>query len=253
MKRFTGVLIASGVLLAALPAAAQSVIRPGETVRGSLSASDRRLADGSSYDCFRLQARAGDRIAVTLRSNDFDAYLALVEGRDCSSGDSAETDDDGAGGTDSLIRMTLGSGPYSIRANSLSEGETGAYTLSVEVLPALPRVRPVLIGPLEMLEGSLAAGDAVADDDSLFDCYAFDARAGQTASIAMLSEEFDAYLSLHEGEMCDSEIASDDDGLGDGTDALIEHRFERTGRYSFRANSLGSYETGVYGLLFDLQ
>lgn len=253
MKRFTGALVAGGVLMAALPAAAQSVIRPGETVRGSLTGSDRRLDDGSSYDCFRLQARAGERVAVTLRSNDFDAYLAVVEGRDCSASDSAETDDDGAGGTDSLVRMTLGDGPYSIRANSLSEGETGAYTLSVEVLGPLPRVRPFLIGTSEMLQGELSEGDAIADDDSFFDCYAFDARAGQTASIAMISEEFDAYLSLHEGEMCDSVIDSNDDGLGDGTDALIEHRFERTGRYSFRANSLGSGDTGAYGLVFEVQ
>ena len=253
MKRFTGALVAGGVLMAALPAAAQSVIRPGETVGGSLTASDRRLDDGSSYDCFRLQAAAGERISVTLRSNAFDAYLAVVEGRDCATGDSVETDDDGGGGTDSLIRVTLGAGPYSIRANSLTEGEAGAYTLSVEALASLPSVRPLLIGASEMLEGDLAEGDAIADDDSFFDCYAFDARAGQTATIAMLSEEFDAYLSLHEGEMCDSQIDSNDDGFDDGTDALIEHRFERTGRYSFRANSLGSGDTGAYGLVFEIQ
>ena len=230
MKRFTGALVAGGVLMAALPAAAQSVIRPGETVGGSLTASDRRLDDGSSYDCFRLQAAAGERISVTLRSNAFDAYLAVVEGRDCATGDSVETDDDGGGGTDSLIRVTLGGGPSS-----------------------LPSVRPLLIGASEMLEGDLAEGDAIADDDSFFDCYAFDARAGQTATIAMLSEEFDAYLSLHAGEMCDSQIDSNDDGFDDGTDALIEHRFERTGRYSFRANSLGSGDTGAYGLVFEIQ
>jgi hypothetical protein len=253
MKRFAGALVAGGLLVAAMPAAAQSVIRPGETVRGSLTASDRTLDDGSSYDCFQLQARAGERIAVTLRSSDFDAYLAVVEGRDCSAGDPAETNDDGAGGTDSLVRTTLGAGPYSIRANSLSQGERGAYTLSVEALPPLPKVRPLLIGASEMLEGELAEGDAVADDDSLFDCYAFDARAGQTATIAMLSGEFDANLSLHEGEMCDAQIDSNDDGFGDGTDALIEHRFERTGRYSFRANSLGSGDTGAYGLVVEIQ
>ena len=253
MKRFSGALLASGILLAAVPAAAQSTIRPGGSVQGTLSSSDRVLDDGSYYECVSLRARAGQRVEITLRSPDFDTYLGLVQGRDCSGGDSMETDDDGAGGTDSRLQVTLGSGPYSIRVNSLSEGETGAYTLAVRELGAPPRVRPLLIGPSEMLEGELSEGDAIAADDSLFDCYAFDARAGQTASIAMLSEEFDAYLSLHEGEMCDSEIDSDDDGLGDGTDALIEHRFDRTGRYSFRANSLGSGETGVYGVVFELQ
>ena len=253
MKRFSGALLAGGLLLAALPAAAQSTIRPGGSVQGVLNSNDRVLDDGSYYECFILRAEAGQRVEVILRSNDFDAYLGVVQGRNCDAGESMETDDDGAGGTDSRLLTTLGAGPYSIRVNSLSEGETGAYTLTVTGRAALPRVRPVLIGSSEMLEGELAVGDAVAGDDSLFDCYAFDARAGQTASIAMLSEEFDAYLSLHEGEMCDSEIASDDDGLGDGTDAYIEHRFDRGGRYSFRANSLGSGDTGGYGLVFEVQ
>jgi len=253
MKRFSSVLLASGLLLAALPAAAQSTIRTGGSVQGVLSANDRVLDDDSYYECVSLRAEAGQRVEVTLRSSDFDAYLAVVQGRDCASGESIETDDDGAGGTDSRVELTLGSGPYSIRVNTLGGGETGSYTLSVAALGAQSRVRPILIGASEMLDGELASGDAVASDDSLFDCYAFDARAGQTASIAMLSEDFDAYLSLHEGEMCDSEITSDDDGLGDGTDAWIEHRFNRGGRYSFRANSLGSGETGVYGLVFEVR
>ena len=127
MKRFTGVLVAGGLLVTAAPAAAQSTIRPGDSAQGALGASDRSLEDGSYYDCFTLQARAGERISVTLRSNDFDAYLAVVEGRNCSPEASSETDDDGAGGTDSRVEMTLGSGPYSIRANSLNEGEVGRF------------------------------------------------------------------------------------------------------------------------------
>ena len=253
MKRFTGMLLAGGLVVAAAPAAAQSTIRPGETVQGSLTRSDRTLDDGSFYDCFRLQARAGERVSVTLRSNDFDAYLAVVEGRDCSSSGSAETDDDGAGGTDSLVRITLGSGPYSIRANSLSEGETGAYVLSVDALAALPKPEVRYLGNASIdVEGVLADGDAVAGDDSYFDCYAFDARAGQTWGISMLSDDFDAYLSLHEGATCDAEIESDDDSFG-GTNAYIRHTVVRTGRYSVRANSLGSGETGRYSLTVEIE
>lgn len=254
MKRFTGALLAGGLILAATPAAAQSVVRPGDTVQGSLSRSDRTLDDGSSYDCFTLQARAGERIEVTLRSNDFDAYLAVIEGANCPLGQTAETDDDGAGGTDSRVRMTLGSGPYSIRANSLTEGETGRYILAVESLGAAPTLRPVHLGGGSARRfGELAAGDAVAADDSWFDCYSFDVRAGQTAGIGLTSQDFDAFLSLHEGGACDAEIKSDDDGLGEGTDAYIEHTFARSGRYSIRANSLMGDETGRYGLVLEIQ
>lgn len=253
MKRFSGVLLASGLVLAALPAAAQSGIRPGGSVQGFLNASDRELDDGSYFECVSLRAEAGQRVAITLRSDDFDAFLAVVQGRDCSADETVETDDDGAGGTDSLVQMTLGSGPYSIRVNTLSSGESGAYTLSVTAAAVGPRVRPVLLSAPDSLWGYLTEGDAIAADDSLYDCYAFDARAGQTADISMMSEAFDAYLSLHEGEMCDAQIDSDDDGLGDGTDALIQHRFDRSGRYSFRANSLVDGETGAYRLELELR
>ena len=254
MKRLTGVLVAGGLLVTALPAAAQSSIRPGDTIRGALSGSDRVLDDGSHYDCFNLRARAGERISVTLRSNDFDAYLAVVEGRNCGSTTTAETDDDGAGGTDSLVQMTLGSGPYSIRANSLSEGEVGGYTLTVERLAAVRTPDAIYLGRAStQWFGDLAAGDAEAGDGSYFDCYAFDVRSGQTAGIGLTSQDFDAFLSLNEGGTCESEIESDDDGLGDGTDAYIEHTFDRGGRYSIRANSLNSGETGRYGLVVEIQ
>lgn len=254
MKLFTGVLIAGALFAAALPAAAQSTIRPGDSLRGSLSSSDPSLEDGSRYDCFNLQAGAGERIGVTLRSGDFDAYLAVVEGRNCPSNATAETDDDGAGGTDARVQMTLGAGPYSIRANSLAEGETGGYTLAVERLAAVRIPDPVYLGRASTQRvGDLTTDDPTADDDSFYDCYAFDVRAGQTAGIGMTSEDFDAFLSLHEGGACDSEISSDDDGLGEGTDAYIEHAFDRTGRYSIRANSLISGETGRYGLVLEIE
>ncbi len=253
MYRFTSALLAGGLVLAAMPVAAQSVIRPGDSLQGVLSRTDRTLEDGSFYDCFNLQARGGEQVEITLRSNDFDAWLAVARGADCPVGGEAETDDDGAGGTDSRVRITLGAGPWSIRANSLSEGETGRYTLSVATLAPPPAPRPDHLGRGQAQRfGQLAEGDAVAADDSLFDCYSFDVGAGETRRIRLMSPEFDAYLSLHEGGGCDAEIASDDDGLGEGTDAMIERTFPRGGRYSIRANSLSAGETGRYRLVLDI-
>ena len=159
-------------------------------------------------------------------------------------------DDDGAGGTDSRLRMALGAGPYSIRANTVYEREVGDYVLSVARLSSS---EPVYLGSssTEMF-GELAAGDRTAGDGSFYDCYAFDVRAGQSVGIAMISSDIDAYLSLHAGGSCDSQIAADDDGL-EGTDALIEYRFDRAGRYSVRANSLAAGETGTYGLVLIME
>lgn len=116
---------------AALPLQAQNRIAVGQTVRGTLTASSPTLDDGSHYATYTLAGRSGQTVTITLRSGDFDAYLSVGRG---TGGDyeSIETDDDGAGGTDSRVTITFpSSGDYVIRANTLSEGETGAFTLEV--------------------------------------------------------------------------------------------------------------------------
>lgn len=105
-------------------------ISPGQTVRGKLEASDSKAEDGSYFDGYRFSGRQGQRVVVQLRSNDFDAYLALYDAK----GDELSTNDDGEGedGTDSHIDFTLpADGDYVIRANTLTEGETGDYILGL--------------------------------------------------------------------------------------------------------------------------
>lgn len=130
MKRFTSLLLAASLL--ASSAAAQSTIVPGNRVQGSLNESDRTFADGSRYDCFNLQAPAGERVSITLRSSEFDAYLSVVQGADCANPVTLHTDDDSAGGSDAQVQMTLGPGAYSFRANAYRAGQGGRYELTVE-------------------------------------------------------------------------------------------------------------------------
>src|SRR5262245_2559494 len=129
----------------ALPAgtAAQAVpISAGEAVNGQLQASDPALADGSHYDLYAFRGVAGQRIRITLRSGAFDAYLS--GGRMNGTTFVAESsDDDGAGGTDAQLTITIGdSGSYTIRASSYEGGKTGAYTLMVEQVAAAQWVSP---------------------------------------------------------------------------------------------------------------
>lgn len=131
MKRITGVLMAGGLLLAALPASGQSAIVPGEIIRGSLSESDPRVR-GNFFDCYAFDTQAGQVVSVTLVSNDFDAYLSLHAGGEC--GEELGSNDDGfEDGTDAFIEVEVGGGRYSVRASSLSDGETGLYGLSIEI------------------------------------------------------------------------------------------------------------------------
>lgn len=243
-----------GVLLAgtAVPAAAQGDIRPGQSVRGELSSADPMLDDDTYYDVWRFRGQAGHVYAVTLRSDDFDAYLAVGSSAGPSCGD-CESDDDGGGGTDSRVEFRApSSGAYEIRANSLSAGETGAYTLELEDLGERdgPDVEAdVEATPIEAgsaVRGELTEDDARADDDSFYDMYVYHGRAGEAVTISLSSEDFDAYLAV--GRLVDGEIEvleTNDDGPA-GTDSFIRLTLPDDGEYLIRANSLSAGETGAY-------
>lgn len=116
---------------AAPPAApAANTVRPGSSVSGTLDDTDQAISDGTLYDDWSYNGTRGERLTITLRSEAFDAYVRF--GR-MKGGEFTQTgsQDDGAGGTDSLLRVTLpADGEYVIRVNTLFEG-TGAYTLQV--------------------------------------------------------------------------------------------------------------------------
>lgn len=112
---------------------AQGAISPGQTKNGILVEGQVKQSDGSYYDDWTFTGSAGQRIIVTMRSSTFDTYLNL--GRGTGTGfTSMESNDDMPGGsTDSQIDYVLPSaGQYTIRANTLSEGATGAYTVTLE-------------------------------------------------------------------------------------------------------------------------
>lgn len=247
-----------GVLLAvsAVPAAAQGNIRPGQSVSGELSSEDPTLDDDTHYDVWRFRGQAGHVYAVTLRSDDFDAYLAVGSSAEAGC-DDCETDDDGGGGTDSRVEFRApSSGGYEIRANSLMDGETGAYTLELEDLgereadgpdvEADVSATPIQAGPA--VRGELTEDDAQAEDDSYYDLYVYRGRAGEAITISLSSEDFDAYLAV--GRLVDGEIEeleSNDDGPA-GTDSFIRITLPEDGEYLIRANSLSGGETGTYTL-----
>jgi serine protease Do len=103
-------------------------ITRGQTVSGTLTAADARLSDGSAYQAWLFQGRAGETIVVEVRSRDFDAYAIIQDGN----GNRIASDDDSGGGTNARLRFTLTyTGTFRILANSFRQGTFGAYTLSV--------------------------------------------------------------------------------------------------------------------------
>lgn len=249
--------IASAVLLATLvvPAAsAQRVIQLGQTVNGSLTSSDPTLDDDSHYHLYTYHARGGERVRITLRSNDFDAFLAVgrFEGEDCD--DDCRTDDDSGGGTDSRVVLTITEpGDYTIRANTLGGGETGDYSLTIEAAPshAYPGIkgRIQLEGPVD---SDLDDSDPVLDsDDSYYEDWSFRPDFTGEIEVEMSSEAFDTFLSVGtgQGDDFDSMESNDDGDDGEGTDSMLTLNVEAGRTYTIRANSLNGGETGGYHLV----
>ncbi|HEX8213323.1 MAG TPA: PPC domain-containing protein [Longimicrobium sp.] len=233
------------------PAAVAAPIRTGQTVSGALAASDPKMADGSYFDHFRFTGRRGEQVEVVMRSTAFDSHLSVGQ-LDGTELNVLEMDDDGAGGNDARVRLTLPeNGDYVIRANSVSGGETGAYTIALRPYTPPPAPRPQAIRAGQTVNGQLSDSDAQADDDSYYDAFVYEGRAGERLRITMRSTDFDAFLSVGQGTGESFESIQTDDDQGGGTDARIEITLPRAGTYVIRANTLTGGETGAYTLIVE--
>ena len=113
--------------------ASGGAVEAGERVRGRLSSSDPTLDNGTYFHTYTYHGRRGERLRLTLRSTDFDAYLVLgTPGGRHGIETALARDDDGAGGRDSRVEHVLPhDGPVAIRVTSLLSG-SGEYTLDVD-------------------------------------------------------------------------------------------------------------------------
>ncbi|MFN3353924.1 MAG: hypothetical protein ACK4Z5_09980 [Brevundimonas sp.] len=237
-------------------AQAQSALQDQVVQNGRLQTTDPRY-DGSYYDCYAIDARAGDTWTVTLQSEDFDSYLAIGSGSNCGSMNVFGTNDDGEGiGLDSRLSYSFDySGRYLVRATSLGDGDTGRYTiLGVRSGgPVGPNPLPTRFFLSGSDSGYLDSGDrAESGGGSYFDCYTFGGINGQAVTITHESSDFDAYLKLYEGISCDGvELATDDDSAG-SLNSRLDYTFSDDGVYSVRATSLGR-DTGAYTISIELR
>ncbi|HIK50124.1 MAG TPA: trypsin-like peptidase domain-containing protein [Oscillatoriales cyanobacterium M59_W2019_021] len=96
------------------------------------------------------------------------------------------------------------------------------------------------------LVAALERGDNVlAMDNSLFDAYTFEGKAGQQVEIEMSSQEIDPYLILLSPS--GAEVAQDDDSGGDKNARLVV-QLPESGTYTLIANSYAGGESGAYRL-----
>lgn len=239
------------VLALAAQAQAQSLrdINFGETLRGELGAGDPKHSDGTPYDGYRFQGRAGQQVVIDMQSAAFDAYLVLRRAGDAQD---LKTDDDGGGGPqghDSRLTFVLpANGDYEIRANAVSATASGPYALTLNAGAGAPPAPSVSVTPIALgqtLSGRLTTSDAKLGDNSYYDLYRFSGQAGQQVTATLRSGDFDAYVGI--GPRGSSDSKTDDDS-GGGNDAQVTYVLPTTGEYEIRANSLSANVTGAYTL-----
>ncbi|MGF1538938.1 MAG: pre-peptidase C-terminal domain-containing protein [Pleurocapsa sp.] len=101
-----------------------------KTERGVLKEGDSTIPDdGSYYHSYPLEGNAGDSFIITLESEDFDTFLAIL---DAEGNIIDQNDDIDNNNSNSRLRVTLpDDGVYNIIVNSYEKGGQGRYTLTI--------------------------------------------------------------------------------------------------------------------------
>lgn len=121
----------------------------GQTVNGTITATDLQNSLGIPYDLYWFNGVQGDRQSIRMASTVFDSFLILLK----NEGDPyLVSDDNGGGGSDALIDPTHGddgspnrsplprlpqTGIYVIVATPFEANKTGNYTLTLNKLAGL--------------------------------------------------------------------------------------------------------------------
>ena len=223
--------------------AAAEAIEIGGSVEGSLAEDDGKGAGGATADAYRFSGQEGQRIRIDMSSDEFDTYVELFDANHVSL---AEDDDGAAEGTNSRLTFTLPrTGAYFIEARAFTEA-TGAYSLSVSEVE--PEKAPETLPFGSPIQGEISEADSTDSEDRGFDAFAFRGVAGQRVQAIMRSGDFDTYLQVGRSATEFEALASDDDGLGEGTDSRLSYTLPEDGDYVLRVSPLGSDGKGLYAL-----
>jgi S1-C subfamily serine protease len=223
------------------------------TIRGQLGNDSNILPDGSFFNGYVFEGQAGQQVAIDMVSREIDPYVILI------SLDDEEfyvQDDDSGGNLNARLITTLPvTGRYVILANSFAEGEQGSYELSLNQIGSSGSSAhshsggSSIGGNAEFIlrrQGSLDSGDALAPDNTYYDEYSFQGRAGQRVTITLESGEFDTYLALIDGS--GNLLDSNDDFQSGSTNSQIVTTLPQNGTYIVIVNGYSPADQGRYAL-----
>ena len=215
----------------------------GDTVQGELTDTDGKSEGGLIADAYRFSGREGQRVRIDMSSDAFDTYLQLFDESHISL---AEDDDGAAEGTNSRLTFTLPSdGSYVIEARPFAAA-TGAYTLKLEEVAPPPPAVDLAFGATT--QGEVGDDSPKDDENRGYTDYAFSGTEGQRVQAIMRSGDFDTFLQISKADGEFAQLASDDDGLGEGTDSRLNFTLPETGDFVLRASALGADGKGLFSV-----
>ncbi len=193
----------------------------GETLVAYLTTSDDALPDGSYYRAFAFRGQADDTLTITLASIDFDAVLLLAD----SSGEllsEGGIDDNSGGNCNAHLNYVVPvDGDYLVLATSNYPGEVGEFQVSLARGVRPPASSNACRG-FFVTKGTVQLGDSVAghlgppEDSKLgasfYQVWDLAVPQGQTVTVDLASDEFDARLTLYRGFR--TPVEGNDDGGG---------------------------------------
>lgn len=229
------------------PPSAPTRIAMGQSVSGTLSEDGPQDEDGRAFNGYQLRLASGERVQIDVESEDFDTYLQLGTMQGNLFVPLRENDDFGGSLNSRIVHQAERAGDYVIRVQAFAGRGEGSYRLSVQRGAEPARPQSLRIG--DTVSGSINELSPDDDDIGLYQPFSIRVRAGQRLSFIMRSEDFDTYLYLGQvrgGQFED--LASDDDGLGEGLNSLITYTFERAGDYEVRASSFMGFGSGDFTL-----
>ncbi|MDA3951364.1 MAG: hypothetical protein PF508_19310 [Spirochaeta sp.] len=205
-------------------------ISSGDRVNGELIAG----LKGRRAARYQLTGRPGTSVVIDLISDDFDAYLQIVDSRG-----QEYSNDDGGGMFNSRLSYDFSEEEtITVVATSLGGDETGRYELSVAERTITVEAE---------YRGVLAESDERAYDGTLYDVYEYEGSAGSTIGFAVESDDFDTvvYVANPDG----TNLGRDDDG-GGGTNSRLDVTLPENGTYRIYVVALygttGEYRLTIY-------
>jgi hypothetical protein len=250
--------LAIGLLAAAAstPLKAQQQLAMGTSVQGALTVGDLMWSDGARYKLYAFFGQAGQYVSIAMSSSDFDTYLILQD----QAGNQLAFNDDGGGGTNSLIQYTLGyTGQYRVIAKAYRRDLYGNFTLSLsggapvamnqpQPMPmAQPIAAPQLLGTIganQQVTGTLTPADGRWDGKPA-QLWGFQCNTGQSFQMDILSS-WDNYALVFDPM---GNVVSRDDDSGEGLNARINYTCPVAGMYRLGVTTYtASTPTGPYTL-----